>query len=77
MKPAAATYCKYLGLMYCESKPPASTPMAEVKTNASAAATKTLKRQFFWSAANNRVASYVLSPSSAKNTVQKTAAIAL
>lgn len=47
MKPAAATYCRYLGLMYCESKPPARTPMAEIATNARDAAIKTLKRQFF------------------------------
>src|SRR5688500_14065054 len=68
IKPTPATYCSVFSLTYCDTIEPAATPMAEVKTSANAAPTKTVNLLLSLSAANNIVASCVLSPNSAIKT---------
>ena len=42
MNPAPATYFSMAGLTYCDTKPPASTPMPVARTSAAEAARKTV-----------------------------------
>src|SRR5688572_14008905 len=74
MKPMPAAYDKYFGFKDCDTSAPAATPIAVVNTSAADAATKIVHRLTALRDANNKVASCVLSPSSARNTVPKTVA---
>jgi len=72
--PSPATTESARGLTICDNAAPASTPIAEVSTRASAAAANTVSFGLSPSAAKSRVASCVLSPSSARNTLANTVA---
>jgi len=72
INPMPAMSCKCRSLTCSEIRPPASTPIAEVSTNAADAPTNTSHLLTSLSAANSKVASWVLSPSSARKTVVKT-----
>src|SRR5512147_1898733 len=74
MKPTPATHERTWGLTYWETSAPAATPMAEVHTSAAADPANTVSFGLCTSEAYNRVASCVLSPSSATKTVPKTVA---
>ncbi len=75
INPTPAKIDIYFGLICCDNMLPKITPKAEVKTNAKDAPRKTVILLTSLSAANNIVASWVLSPSSAtkitENTVNK------
>ncbi len=72
--PSPATIESVRGLTIWDRAAPASTPIPEVITRASAEAVKTVSFGFSPSAAKSRVASWVLSPSSARNTLANTVA---
>jgi len=72
IKPKPATHEMYLGFRYCAKSEPATTPIADVKIRASAAPRKTVSLLFVGPAAYRSVANWVLSPSSATNTVPNT-----
>src|SRR5690606_21456091 len=72
MKPAPAIHCSWRGETYCPTTPPASTPSAEVAISASEAPAKISHLLTSLSEANSIVASWVLSPNSATNTVANT-----
>src|SRR5688572_3332922 len=74
MNPTPAAYARYFGFRYCETSAPAATPSAEVSTSAADEAKKIVQRAAAPRDANSNVASCVLSPSSAKNTVPNTVA---
>ena len=68
MNPAPATYFSVAGLTYCDTRPPASTPMPVARISAAEAARKTVSLLTARSEAKSSVASCVLSPSSASRT---------
>src|SRR5690625_792577 len=72
MNATPASTPSIFGLIQWDNKVPASTPSAEVSTSASDAAMNTTHALTSLSEANNMVASWVLSPSSATNTVANT-----
>jgi len=73
-KPAPATYESSFGLTYLEIMPPAATPIAEARIRAPEAPRNTAIRFPGDLDAKRSVASCVLSPSSARNTIPKTVA---
>src|SRR5262245_1669045 len=74
MKPMPAAYDRYFGFRYCDTSAPAATPIADVSTSAADAAKKIVHNAAAPRDANSSVASCVLSPSSARNTVPNTVA---